>query len=582
MSDELRCCTPDVSHWIGLFGPEVSRHQLWCDDGRDELLSAPEGLGSVPVVREVSRCGADFWWWACRWGHIEDKESHGAIRFSPYDCQVDLGYWLLVREWIRALKARRIGITWCLALFAVWLCSLHEMRTVGYIVHKTEFSVDFISRCKFIWRRLPWFLQGRLQKDNRDLMQWGPDSWGSWIRIFPATPAAADSIAADWIIVDEGTKIERERPGLLKVLLRSVEPAVETASGFVTQIATSEGPTGYFFEGWRAAQKGRGKDPYRNLFWPWSAHPKRDEAWYEQEAAEHEADQLYMVRQYPRTPEEAFSHAEGRVYPRFTETRHVGRYGPNGVWLAGPESVSATPEINSAWKCYRAIDWGGVDPFVTLFGCIIPGDGPGLTVDPSCRNLVREMLSYRRRENSEMILDKDNHACDALRYLIVTFNIQAHLHIYRELYIPRSAEQGLGIPQLAEQIITLSGNDQFVGTVADRSRTDLIMMMGTHLEEPVLPHTTPGGHRDRLRHEIEEGIHRVNVLIVGTHAMFRARAIDPAARRWLDIRNQKVPRGVGMTLEESRVRRSIEGRVQDQLANKPRRGTYRRPRSRMR
>jgi phage terminase large subunit len=49
-----------------------------------------------------------------------------------------------------------------------------------------------------------------------------------------------------------------------------------------------------------------------------------------------------------------------------------------------------------------------------------------LYVDPSCKNLIREMGLYRKKrdpQNPDGFLeqpeDKNNHACDALRYALV-------------------------------------------------------------------------------------------------------------------------------------------------------------------
>ena len=101
-----------------------------------------------------------------------------------------------------------------------------------------------------------------------------------------------------------------------------------------------------------------------------------------------------------------------------------------------------------SWKRYRLDHWGWRDPFVCLWGVVVPGDGPGLTIDPCCVSLLKEILgySYEKTTNGSKPQEHDNHACDALRYMVTSvrdYGIHGHLHIYREIYEPNSAAKGL-------------------------------------------------------------------------------------------------------------------------------------------
>jgi hypothetical protein len=224
-----------------------------------------------------------------------------------------------------------------------------------------------------------------------------------------------------------------------------------------------------------------------------------------------------MKRQYPAFPEEAFESAEGRIYPLFSS------YGEAGQKFVKPLACL------SCWDHYRAIDFGAVDPFVCLWACVVPADPPGLTVDPSCENLIREMLAYSYDSNGSP-KDRDNHAPDALRYLITSAGLdhkEKHLHVYRELYMPNSVKQGFDVAGLARRVKELSGTQRFKLTVADRSRPDSILTLNLNDVRAVAASTLS----DHSASEIVEGVSRVNALIVATARPAHESAPPPKPER---------------------------------------------------
>lgn len=496
---------------------------------------------------------------------IQDKETARAVPFEFFPCQAATGKKLAKKRWLRILKARRLGFTWLLAAYCTWLCMFFSMQTIAYIVHKREFAGDFIRYCKFIYARLPDWLRQPVSAETMWRMDFDQNGHGSWIRALAATPGSADSLAVNVGIVDEGTKIERLNPGLLKDIYRSLEPTVETSKGFVVQISTSEGPTGDFFDGWKAAEKGQ--DRYENVFFGWKARPGRTRKWYNAEAGKHSADPTFMLRQYPETVEQAFAHAEGRIYSRFATATHVARCKNEMMeWEWGEPKLAPEGEgyLGEDWLKYRAIDWGGVDPYVCLWLAKIPGNPSALTVDPACPNTIREFQAYRRRADSEYIIDRDNHAMDAIRYAVVTFFLQGHIHIYREMYIPNSAAKGLDLPSLAMQVKEMSGDETYAApAVADASRSDNIITMNRNGVQCIAHNKKPAGGTDTKTHQVEQGIVRVNTLIIGNHDLWPRHDVDPDVQAYMEKKKKYGPHDphVSVGLAEHRETKQLVQRL---------------------
>lgn len=432
-----------------------------------------------------------FLYFCNTYAFIEDKDTHQFVKFVPYDCQIDIIKAVIKGEWLAILKARRIGITWLFVVYAVWLCVFHSNRSVLVMNQGKEYAYEFIDRVRQVIQRLPAYLQPQIPVDNAAELKLGGQLHGSSIRALAATKKAAHSLAADLVLMDEAGHME-----YCGVCRSAAQPTVETSHGVMVLLTTSSGPNGDFYDVYKAAVEGPTK--YRAVFYDWRARPNRTEGWYEKEKADNAADPLYMKRNYPETWEEAFEAATGRVYPCFRNKA------PYVINLPVPDAANH----------YRAIDWGGVDAFVCLWMVEVPGDKGALTVSPLCRNLIRELLAYQYDDHGYP-KDADNHSPDALRYAVCSFGsngLRGHVHVYRELYVPNSASLGLSVVDLGNKVKQLSGSETYRASVADRSRPDSIMLfqqMGIKCF----------GHRSLrsgVRTEIEQGIDRVNALVVSS------------------------------------------------------------------
>lgn len=455
---------------------------------------------------EFRKCSQSFEYFCESYVMVEDKETRTAIHFNLWPHQREIVSLLVAGKWIWGLKARRLGWTWLMVAWVVWNVTFKSNWQACALYQDQPFAKDFLDRVRYIQNRLPLYMQvARVKEngkssDNVFRIDFKRDRHGCEVRALASTEAAGRSLAGDFILFDEAAY-----HSFLNAAIQAAEPIVETGKGQIVVVSTSNGFGGEYHEGWLNANLPNSK--YMPLFYGWSAHPKRSQAWYDVEANTPQslANPLAMKQEYPATPEEAFESAEGRIYPLFSA------YGKSG------EKFIKDIDVDCEWDRYRAIDWGGADPFVCLFACIIPGDGDGFTVARTCTNTIREMLAYSWDQNGKP-KDEDNHTCDCVRYLAVTpgtNGVSGHLHIYDEIYIPNSAAKGMSIEDCCQKVIDLSGDDNFKLSIADRSRNDSIVRFAQRGISPICGQRHMGSE-DKKRSEIEQGIDHVNTLIIGT------------------------------------------------------------------
>ena len=449
-------------------------------------------ITKASVRREVRRCRAGlagFLYWAETYARIEDKETHAELPFKLWPDQRAVIECIFNGEWLDVLKARRLGMTWLFAAFAVWLITFHKQRSALVLNQDDDYARDFLDKSRYILERMPPWMRRTATRDNAKRIEFNREGHGGLIRAFAPTRRALRSLAADFILIDEAAFVP-----WLRELLRAAEPTLETSKGQLAMVSTSGGPQGEFAAHFKAAWRGTKKA--RALFFGYQGKPGRDEAWYAAEAAAHADDPLYMKREYPRTWEEAFEAAEGRVFALFSDS---------------PKFIR-TLELEKEWVRYRGIDFGGVDPFVCLWAAAIPDEAPGLTIDPSCAHTLEEFLAYAYDEKGYPA-DEHNHCMDPIRYMTTAFGFTGRVHIYRELYLPNTARKGLDVGDLARRIVELSRNEKIRNTVADRSRPDSI----NTLWKAGIPCDPSPVLRGKVKTEIEQGIDHVRRLVKAQH-----------------------------------------------------------------
>jgi hypothetical protein len=466
---------------------------------------------------------------------IKCKRTNRAIPFDLYPAQRDLGRLLCSGESLIVLKCRQLGITWLVAAYIVWKAFYTRFFTALAINQNLQYAEDFLGdKCKFIYLNLPPVFQHVISAENKTYLRFGggADPHGSEIRALAGNERTARSLTGSLTLFDEASRIDG-----FQECLQAAMPAIESTGGQCVVVSTSAGPVGAFYALWKqASSKGyteehtecavtrvyRGPGRFVGVFFPFDAHPDRNDAWYERQAGENLHDPLYMPREYPRTPDEAFQHAGGRVFPFFRPYDRVqgGHALLMDVRNLPPRSVR-----------YRAIDWGeSHSAFVCLWILHVPSPKPCFSYDPDLDpNFVREMLEYSWKEDGQPLKVND-HCPDALRMAVATFDLEGWVHVYRCWYVAEAASKGhtsqtlcAGVRERSGwQLMNASTNywkplewaEEYRGTCYDRSHPMLENELA-RFDIDGEPHSTPGALPCPRNEEVREGIGMVNKLIVG-------------------------------------------------------------------
>lgn len=243
-------------------------------------------------------------------------------------------------------------------------------------------------------------------------------------------------------------------------------------------------------------------------------------------------DVRYFRQEYPLTPEEAFQSPTGLIYPMLTVDR-------------AQRALDVKDLQNTGYRLYRGFDWGDADAFVCLWVAHKKGP-PGFSIDKAvCPNAWYELTHYSWDDNGRP-RDKDDHACDALRYVITYFVLTGHVHIYREMYVKEAASQELSVLDLGKRAELLSASENISGSVGDRSRPGTILLLvqqGVHIDAFFPP------NRNTDRSEKVDGIMCVQALINATLPLVYPPPEPPWQERVLDVQ-RKMPLRTGFSSAE--------------------------------
>lgn len=423
--------------------------------------------------------------WCSKYVKIQDRATSREIPFDLFEGQARIAPHLVDGKWIMALKGRQLGLTWLMVAYCVWRIIYEHRFTIVTVSQQTKYAKEFIRRVKWILKRLPAWMRPRITTDNLEELRFEAEG-GKEVELFSLAGSsnAARSFTADLAIFDEASRIP-----MLGETLAAVEPALEVAGGQLILLTTSAGPQGDFYDLWQVTygdegklldEDGVGPTGFMPVFLHWSERPGRDQDWYEVQAEKlRHISSVAVKQEYPETPAEAFEYATGRIYPLFTRERCVAR-------------------VEVPWETvrFRAVDWGGGPSAHAILWCAYFSGKPGLIVSPDCPETIREMLGYRwDPDKVDKPVKKNDHTCDALRYLVTTARggLTGLVYVYRELYIRDALSNGVTPLKLIGKVHAMSGwveappnirdrwvqgirGEKFETTVADHSDPNLIGM----------------------------------------------------------------------------------------------------------
>ncbi len=508
---------------------------------RRRARSALESM-SAADIEEAELCHpnkglAGFTRWCRRHVRIEDKEGGGDCPLDFWPGQARIAVDLVKGTWIIGLKGRQLGFTWETIAFIVWR-GVYERSFLVVIISQQlkPYALDNIWRAYFIYERLPGWSQPQIVKKTETDFFFG----GCRIRSLVGGDNAARSFTGDLCFVDEASRVPDLGDTLAAVMPALTRSVRRDRDGQIILGTSSAGPIGDYADLWERTYglqgelldaNGVGPTRFKPIFLSFDERPGRTKEWWaEQKVVLDAISRVKVFQEYPRTIEEAFEHAAGRVYPLFTRDRNIG------VLM----NAAGEPEIPNYAKRMRAIDWGeSKSAYVVLWIAYMEGP-PGLLIHPDCKNTIREMLSYRLDEDTGRPAKEHDHTPDCLRYAVTYHDMKGLVYVYRELFRLDSVERGWNPMLEIDEIHQLSGWERTGATsrrpwrpgkngekyalsaVADRSLGKMINLF-TAKGIPCQPsrrirgtRTADGQQLDKPDDEKIEGIRAVAALIDGT------------------------------------------------------------------
>lgn len=502
------------------------------------------------MVRVLS----DFYAWvlsgACK---IRDKRGR-VVSLAPNQAQIDTHRAMLSQAWrgqlirLIRLKSRKVGVsTWMQALF-YYLTKHIENTSALTVAHSREANAEIFEIANRILHCDPSALDA--DRSSRREIAYSIDH-GSKFKTESAAGEYIGSGSTTFFL--HMSELSKWPEALVKDQMLSLLNSVPDEPNTIVVIestANQSDQSGTFEKMWKDAEAG--KSDYLAVFTPWFGDPgarvagaslEGGRSEYEQSLVDRygvDDEQLAWLRQtlknkcggdelrrrqeYPSNPDEAFQTRGGRVYAMLSRERH--------------ERIIEPGELRSGkWELYRGIDWGGAHPFVCLWVAHREG-ASGFSIDLlRCINTWDQLSRYQYLPTGKPAKVNDD-TCDALRYIVSTFNLTGHVHVYRELFMPDSAQRGLDELQLCNTVKAMSEGERYQGTVADRSRGNSINLFISH-GVPCIPHNKP---KVNVNGEIEDGIAVLNSLMAGVVSITPERqegdptllAIDEYNRRQFD------------------------------------------------
>jgi len=215
------------------------------------------------------------------------------------------------------LKARQLGISWLACGFVLHRCATMAGQP-WLLFSQGQLEANELTRRIGLMHR-EYTGPGQLPalvKDNTSELVWAN---GSRVISLPATKKAGRSFTAAGVVLDEWAFMLWGRE-----VLAAVKPTID-AGGKLFIISSADGSGTPYHQFWNAAKGGT--SGYKPIFLPWDARPDRGPGWRDQKIAEANGDTASVLREYPASDIEAFTHAVGLIYD---------------VWADGPPDGNVT------------------------------------------------------------------------------------------------------------------------------------------------------------------------------------------------------------------------------------------------
>jgi hypothetical protein len=314
----------------------VARYRRPPPNASQKKMSKDEELQlAAIIVRDRRKAQRDLKHYIQEHVRIEDKDlagTEGGIvsKFTLWPLQMQALDTILSNRFSIILKARQLGLTWLALAYISHGLLFKPGFTASGISRTEEEAQELVRRMTFILRNMPAWITARYNEVVPDYL------WPTWdgnkqellifhkdpitkqpletsrFRAATSSPNSARSFTDNVVLLDEWA-FQDYAGEIWQAALPTVN---RPTGGQVVGISTAK--RGTLFEAiWDAATKK--EIPFKTVFLPWWADPRRTPEWMEGtrkllELKRLKGEQVSYHAEYPETPEEAFMFSENTVF----------------------------------------------------------------------------------------------------------------------------------------------------------------------------------------------------------------------------------------------------------------------------
>ncbi len=394
--------------------------------------------------------------------HCTIEEPDGkVINFELWPFQREVITAMHEGEPIIVLKARRLGLSWVVLAFALWL-SIFSQGVRILLLCKTEGdATELLDRIRRMRDRIEQstastHILSELQRPakERDAVT-TLDVGASTIRALVGTPAAARSETAGLVIADEFA-FQRKADEIWRALTPTIDGGGKLAVVSTGNGSAQAGGVGSEF----AAQWARsvaGESALRPFFFPWSARPGRDEAWRER-TLRMLGDEERFKTEYPAEPADAFLSPDATLV--YDQTHLAAAVKLGAEWDESDEKPSGPVWLGIDWGVHTHVllahrtPGSGLYVFAEVFD---DGRDLALTTAAVCEAVMAtgQPAAFERFDAAEPVIHREFRRQYAgtmgsnARWLAIPFSKYKSLAVMYAQFLMRRTWEGEATGQLA-------------------------------------------------------------------------------------------------------------------------------------
>jgi hypothetical protein len=227
-------------------------------------------------IAELQKCAKDPLYFITTYYKIVDVDK-GLVPFVPYPYQERMLSAFEANRFVICLLPRQMGKSVSVTAYLLWYILFNDYKNTLVLANKETTAKELLKRVKLAYEHLPiWLQQGVTRWDQHKIELEN----GSSMMATATSGSAARGGSYSLIYLDEYAFVPEN---IANEFFASTYPTI--SSGSTTKVIVTSTPQGlnHFHDMWQDAKHGRSK--FVPLEVKWNEHPKRDQAWAEQEKA---------------------------------------------------------------------------------------------------------------------------------------------------------------------------------------------------------------------------------------------------------------------------------------------------------